>query len=402
MSGVVLAPAPESTLRKAAPVRAGAPTASPVLPRPTSHRWLLLTGVLLLGLAMQLVPLFILDRRERLFPRLVSFGLEVPILLVALSFGYDWARRRALGTAASLLVSLGITVVVGMASAALAYDVILQQFGPDALPGPPDKPISRGGMMVFGVVSGVFTAGLWALSFVYPAAIEEVRLGAIEAERLRLEAESLRTAAELTRLRSQLEPHFLLNTLNAIAGLVTQEPREARRLLAQLGTLLSDTLQGGQEPTLERELSWLRGYAGILESRFKGALEFEWEVDEAVLSVRVPHLFLQPLLENAVTHGALAQKPARGERGPAKVAIRIHGRVAAGRRQLMCEIDDDGPGFDPDAQRQGGIGIAAARRRLLLWSPDAELSYESSPAGTRAIVVLPEEASSPGRQGELA
>ncbi len=375
---------------------------SAVAPSGGRHRWLLLGGVLLLGLTMQLLPLFILDRRERLLPRLVSVGLEMPMLVVALSLGHEWARRRAFGTLPSLLVSLGLTLIVGATSALLAYDIILTHFGSDALPGPPDRPVSRPGMMAFGVVSGMFTAGLWAFAFVYPSAIEESRLGAIEAERLKLEAESLRTAAELTRLRSQLEPHFLLNTLNAIAGLVTQEPREARRLLALLGTLLSDTLQAGQEPTLERELSWLRGYASILESRFKGALEFEWSVDEGFGAVLVPHLFLQPLLENAVTHGALARRTSGEARCPARVGIRIAGSESSGARMLTCTVDDDGPGFDPGSARSGGIGIASARRRLALWSPDASLRFESSARGTRAIVVLPERGTLNAAGGALS
>ena len=116
--------------------------------------------------------------------------------------------------------------------------------------------------MAFGLVLGVLHTGIWALAFVFPYVAEDARLRALEADKLRLEAEQLKSAAELARLRSQLEPHFLLNTLNAIAGLVTEDPREARRLLACLGDLLRDSLRDGDElQPLEDEIAWLRRYA---------------------------------------------------------------------------------------------------------------------------------------------
>lgn len=354
------------------------------------HQWLLVLGVIVVGLLMQMLPLLVFDYQGRLVPRFVFWTIEMPTLLVALSLGYEWSQKRALGTTRSLLVTLGLAVTIGALSALAAHAVIVTQFGLDALPGPASKTISRGGMMVFGVMSGIFTAGLWVLAFIYPSALEDAKLRSIEAEKLRLEADALRTAAELTRLRSQLEPHFLLNTLNAIAGLVTQDPREARRLIALLGSLLGDSLRDDGEPTLERELVWLHGYASILESRFKGVLTFDWQIDESALDALVPHLFLQPLLENAVTHGALASQAKRPDGGPGHVSVTIHGRGEPGQRVLTCRVADDGPGFSTEGSRRSGIGISAARRRLELWSPHASLRFESSEAGTCAIVELPE------------
>ncbi len=83
-----------------------------------------------------------------------------------------------------------------------------------------------------GAIMALFQSGIWALAFIYPYAIEDARFRRLEAEKFRVEADKLRASAELGHIRAQLEPHFLLNTLNLIAGLVTQNPREARRLLA--------------------------------------------------------------------------------------------------------------------------------------------------------------------------
>src|SRR5262249_9539583 len=134
---------------------------------------------------------------------------------------------------------------------------------------------------------------------VYPFAVEGARVRD-------LEALELRTRAELVRLRAHLEPHFMLNTLNAIAGLVTEEPREARRLLVCLGDLLRDAVQSqGDHETLEKQVAWLRRYSEILESRHRGALRFEWNVASDCREAVLPRLLLQPLVENAVKHGAL-------------------------------------------------------------------------------------------------
>ncbi|HSC89263.1 MAG TPA: histidine kinase, partial [Polyangiaceae bacterium] len=237
----------------------------------------------------------------------------------------------------------------------------------------------------FGALTGLFHGGLWAFAFVFPFVMEDARLRALESDRLRLEAETLRAQGELSRLRSQLEPHFLLNTLNAIAGLIGQEPREARRLLALLGELLSDSLvETGEAQTLGREMTWLRGYTAILEARFRGALTVAWDIEQRAEDVLVPHLLLQPLIENAVTHGALK----RGEGGEVRVRARLATTDTRGPR-LVCEIEDNGPGFE-GAVRPGAIGLAAVRRRLSLWSAEARLTLESSERGSRAIVELPE------------
>jgi LytS/YehU family sensor histidine kinase len=188
-------------------------------------------------------------------------------------------------------------------------------------------------------------------------------------------------------VRAHLEPHFLLNTLNAIAGLVTDDPHEARRLLVCLGDLLRDALRDEDEmQTLDDQIAWLRRYAEILEARHPGNLVFQWQIADETRSVMLPRLLLQPLVENAVKHGAL-RRPGGGE-----VTVRVEVVATNGDapEKIVCTIEDNGPGLPDRGTRSGAFGLHAVRRRLELKYPQsAHLRLESSASGTRSIVELP-------------
>jgi LytS/YehU family sensor histidine kinase len=237
----------------------------------------------------------------------------------------------------------------------------------------PGPPIAVGRAMAYGFTYGQLYFGLWALAFVYPFALEDARVRALEADKLR-------SLTELARLRAHLEPHFLLNTLNAIAGLVTEEPREARRLLACLGDLLRDALRSDEMQPLEEQIEWLQRYAAILEARHTGVLAFSWDVAPETRHLLLPRLLLQPLVENAVKHGALRR------RSGGRVSV----RAARSNGALLCVIEDNGPGMSDADIRAGAFGLHAVRRGLELRQPGAKLRLESSPHGTRSIIELPE------------
>lgn len=223
-----------------------------------------------------------------------------------------------------------------------------------------------------GVVVGLGVGAFWLFAFMAPQLVERARLQAQEVETLRREA-------ELARLRVHLHPHFLLNTLNAIAGLVTDEPSEARRLLAALGDLVRDALSGGDAPQpFGVEVAWLRRYAEILEVRHRGLLSFRWELGDETLATPVPRLLLQPLVENAVKHGALRRR----EGG----TVLVRSEVRPGGA-VRFTVEDDGPGLGPEIGK--GLGIGLVRQRLALACPGGTLRYEPVPVGTRAVVELP-------------
>lgn len=347
-------------------------------------RWTVGTAVSLAVMLLEIIPsVLIREQTKDLALRLVFLFLGVPALMFALSVSYHWATRRRLGAGPALLASLAVASTVGAGFAVVLAFVATHA---PSLGLRPERHQPYPVIAAVGVAFGLLICGVWALAFVYPFAAEDARLRALETEKLKIEAEKLRGEAELTRLRAQLEPHFLLNTLNAIAGLVTQDPREARRLLACLGDLLRDSLHDAEEmQSLEEEIKWLRRYAEILESRHAGSLRFQWEIAPRAQNALLPRLLLQPLVENAVKHGALRRS------GGGQVLVRaavVEAEDGAAPR-LVCTVEDNGPGMAQKPLRSGAFGLKAVRRRLELKYADACMRLESSPEGTRSIVEMP-------------
>jgi signal transduction histidine kinase len=317
--------------------------------------------------------------RGRLLSKLAVSIAGLPILVWASSAALRWAGGRRLRPV--LLIVFGV-LSAGSLYAALFYAMHLASFSV-AILRPETGTWSTSASLRIGFAMGLTNFGLWALAFVFPFALEDARFRA-------LEAQQLRTAAELARLRSHLEPHFLLNTLNAIAGLVTEDPRAARRLIASLGDLLRDSLRDqGELQTLGEQIDWLRHYAQILEERHLGQLAFHWKVASETRVALLPRLLLQPLVENAVKHGALA-RPDGGR-------IEVRAEVLDAKR-LVCTVEDNGLGM-PKGQAQerpGAFGLLSVRRRLALqYAGRASFRLESSQAGTRSIVEIPIEETRP-------
>jgi two-component system LytT family sensor kinase len=165
--------------------------------------------------------------------------------------------------------------------------------------------------------------------------------------------------ARIDALRRQLDPHFLFNTLNAIASLVERDPRGVRRMIARLGDLLRHSFEGGDAPEvpLRRELALLGLYVDIVRVRFQDRLTVDVEVDDAVLDALVPTFILQPLVENSVKHGV--EKRTEGGR------IVVEGS-RDGDALVLRVRDDGGPGAaDVLAGTTGrGVGVRNTRARL--------------------------------------
>jgi signal transduction histidine kinase len=358
-----------------------------LLPEPqlfAGRRWAVGTAIVTAIALVQIAPSLIKgDPSPRIFLQVALWVLETPVQMVVLSIAFDRAMRRGHGSTRVLLESLLISGLIGCVFLLSLLFLTVSVFGIDpALP----RPLSYPAAGALGAVIGLLLCGIWALAFVYPYAAEQSQLRALETERLRLEADRLRAAAELSRLRAQLEPHFLLNTLNAIAGLVTQNPREARRLIGCLGDLLRDSLRDEDElQPLEQEIAWLKRYAMILESRHGAALRFDWDVSEETRALLLPRLLLQPLVENAVQHGALHRE--RG--GLVTVRTYLASSTQGGEPSLVCVVSDNGPGIGSRAPRPEAFGIRAVQRRLELKYASSKFSLESSEHGTRSIVELP-------------
>ena len=196
--------------------------------------------------------------------------------------------------------------------------------------------------------------------------------------------ESRLIEAELKALREQLKPHFLFNTLNTISVMVRDGKNEmAVTLIARLGSLLRMSLEGNHknETTLRVEMDFLERYIEIQKARFPDRLTVSIAVDEESLSVPVPWLLLQPIVENAILHGVAPKS------GPGRVDIT--GRVEGG--SLHLEVRDDGPGLPDNRRVVEGTGLANARERLSkIYGDKSHMTLRSQPSGGISVkIVLP-------------
>jgi anti-sigma regulatory factor (Ser/Thr protein kinase) len=219
--------------------------------------------------------------------------------------------------------------------------------------------------------------------FVY-AAIVAVAHG-LEYYRRSREREQLEARLAATRLQllnMQLQPHFLFNTLNAIAELVHEDPDTADRMIADLSELLRRTLELGTAPdiALHAELDLLALYLALQKARFGDRLQVRLTIDSTVRQARVPMLLLQPIVENAIRHGLAAHVSA----GRLEIEVRRTGDV------LAIDVVDDGPGVGGEAFREG-IGLGNTRARLEALYPRAStLDLTNTPGGgARVAVRLP-------------
>ncbi len=358
---------------------------------PRGRLRLLGIGVVAIVVLLQVATQYVANRDlPRTLSQLVYLAVEMPPLMVLLSAVFSHGYRRSSGPARLVATGILVAALMGAVVGALWW-LAIQRFPALRMTSTVVAPPTLERSVLYGVAYAQSHFGLWALAFLLPAVVELGRIRSLEREKIQLEAEKLRGAAELARLRAHLEPHFLLNTLNAIAGLVTEEPREARRLLAALGDLLRDALRDEDEmQTLEAQVAWLHRYAEILEARHRGGLTFGWDIAVESRNVLLPRLLLQPLVENAVKHGALRRS------GGGRVTI----RTSVSGESLTCVVEDNGPGLSGDSVRSGAFGLKSVRRRLELRYPErAHLSLESSGTGTRSIVELPRQFAAAVGQG---
>ncbi len=225
----------------------------------------------------------------------------------------------------------------------------------------------------------IFGAGISALFYL------RERLGLLEGElqerRLRQAlAEKERVDAQLRMLQAQIEPHFLFNTLANLSVLIRSDPERAERLLADLIAYLRATLQRTREAesTLGDEIELLRRYLDILGLRLGPRLRYAFDVPPELLARPFPLLLLQPLVENAVTHG-IEPQVGGGE-------LRIAARLADGRLRLT--VADTGAGLRDGSGAGSGFGLENVRSRLVaLFGEAARLEVRAN-AGQGVVATL--------------
>jgi signal transduction histidine kinase len=188
--------------------------------------------------------------------------------------------------------------------------------------------------------------------------------------------------ARLAGLRAQINPHVLFNTLNAVSVLAMKGDQAA---VVRVVGLLSDILRScldesrGHEAPLSDELELVESYLEIQRIRFADRLTIDVEADADALSARIPTLVLQPVVENAVTHG-IANDPR-----PGRISIRARRENGA----LHLTVADSGPGFGGSPHRGRGVGLASIRARLeQMYGGGQRVSLGASADGGAAVSIV--------------
>jgi sensor histidine kinase YesM len=205
----------------------------------------------------------------------------------------------------------------------------------------------------------------------YHAELNQARMG-----------EALR-AAELRLLQSQLNPHFLFNSLNGLRSLIADDPVRARDAVTQLARMLRYTLASGDDDlvSLERELELVDDYLSLESMRLVDRLRVEREIAAEARGARLPAMLLQTLVENAIKHGIAASKPGG--------TLRITARLEAG--DLFLRVTNPRPEEATRISHSPGVGLRNASQRLrLLYGERARLHLDlSDPGQAMAEVRLP-------------
>jgi two-component system, LytTR family, sensor kinase len=227
--------------------------------------------------------------------------------------------------------------------------------------------------------------GTWSITLLYQALIFLIAYVLILIITYLVDSRESLSKAQLAALRGQMEPHFMFNTLNSIAGLVRDRRNdEAVSMIVGLSEFLRRASEDSHrsQVTLGEEVEYLQRYVDIQQVRFGERLRVTVDIEKELLNAQVPNLLLQPLVENAIKHG---------------IAKRVTGgtvRVAGARRNgsLYLSVYNDGPNFPDEWQTKGaGVGLANLRTRLQILHGDAsELRMTRvGTDGVEVVVALP-------------
>ncbi len=205
-----------------------------------------------------------------------------------------------------------------------------------------------------------------------------------DAKRLQTEQEKALIEGQLKQLQSQIEPHFLFNTLANINALIEYDTKSAKAMLEKLTELLRGSLAShrANTVTLQSEINLVKAYLGIQKIRLGQRLEFSIEADESLLSLRIPPFLIQPLVENAIQHGI----------EPCADGGTITVKLALESGLIQVAVVDTGLGLSSSESTAGcGVGLDNIRVRLnKLYGDKALCSIKENPsAGVTALLVFP-------------
>jgi two-component sensor histidine kinase len=306
----------------------------------------------------------------------LPWALATPVVIhLGRKYPFAWKPLRW------WLIHLGAVIAINLVASAwaTALEVLLQPWMPDFASHSffVTWPLKfSGGLLPAFILYGVILAITYVLDSRAKAAAQQTDTARLN-EQL--------SYAQLNALQRQIEPHFIFNTLNSIAGLVRENKNDAAvKMIVALSDFLRRVAGSTNEARvrLAQEVEFLEKYLQIQEARFAGRLTLDLQVPAELREARVPSLILQPLAENAIKHG-IARRAQGGEV-----------RVAASRSggMLHLTVYNDGPLLDRDGRAvKDGIGLSNLRTRLkLLYGGDFELRLENHGiTGVQVSLTLP-------------
>jgi len=312
-----------------------------------------------------------------------AFVLSIPLCLayafVCLSAWYN-CRGMPLGkhSVSRLAASHTVAALVAAGLWILAARVLVVELSETAAFHGLDKRFTGAFPVIVG--TGILLYMLSATAYYVFLAV----LASRDAEERAIVAQVLARDAELKALKSQVNPHFLFNSLNSISALTTSDAPKAREMCILLADFLRRTLGLGEKLAipLEEEISLIHAYLAVEQIRFGARLRMEENIANDSLSVDVPPLLLQPLVENAVAHG-IANLIGGGW-------IRLN--VARQKGLLSIVVENQ---FDPEApaRRRNGVGLVNVRQRLeTRYGKRASFDARAEGECFRVTIAIPTEA----------
>ncbi|WP_181161427.1 sensor histidine kinase [Maribrevibacterium harenarium] len=299
----------------------------------------------------------------------LAFGLSI-ILIVNLVYLLPWSIPSWLRNTIGLIGGF----VIGMAH---LLSVMLPAWSWQSLD-------AYWGMILFNLVFSFVICSVVFYLFLSTYRVQKLRREVAEQVAQTARKDQQLALSELKLLQSQIEPHFLFNTLANMQGLVDTEPKQAKQMIQSLAMMLRVSLQRSrsQQGTLEQEFNLIRHYLDIQAIRLGERLEYTIELPEEIAQCACPPLLLQPLVENALVHGI--------EPSSAGGKVRLQAQIVGDFIQL--DINNTGTGFGASKITGHGVGLSNVRERLhLLFGEQASLQIKplTEQAGTQVLIKMP-------------
>lgn len=198
-----------------------------------------------------------------------------------------------------------------------------------------------------------------------------------------LKWEASKTEFELNKLKSQLNPHFIFNSMNTIKALVDDEPLKAKDNITKLSNILRNTLLMGKKETIpfSEELNLIKDYLDLEHSRFEERLKIEYNIDQTAYNYMVPPMMLQTLVENGIKHG-ISKLPEGG-----KIVL----NAKETDNHLDIKIFNSGT-YSPTQKTDSGLGLENSKQRLqLMYDNNALLEIKNIDKGVQTHIIIPKQ-----------